>query len=117
MTVSSDTPVGGWVLGTAAADAFPTDNAGGASATATASILHNSTEVWIYGIMVHVAAAVTCTACDGAGTTIPGLVVDATAGGWKPFASGVRFKHATNANVGIKCGAGATATLFYRKVR
>lgn len=72
--------------------------------------------VTILGIFVHVAAAIAVTACDGLGTAIPGTSITLTAAGdigWYPFGpTGIRY---TGGNVGITCGAGATASLYYFK--
>jgi len=72
--------------------------------------------VTILGISVGVGAAVAIDVVDFLGVAIPGLTITLTAAGdigWYPFGpSGVVY---TGGNVGIKCGAGATATLVYLK--
>lgn len=102
-----------WVLGTAGASRFPTNGQGGATATAGSSQLVNAKAVRIVGILVTVAAAVTVTPCDGSGTAIPGLTITSTT---TPayYGYGDEGVLYTGGNVGITCGAGLTATLFYR---
>lgn len=109
-----------WVAGSAGTNQFPTDGQGGGTVTPPSSLLHLSTDIDIFGIYVTVAgaAATIARASNAAGTAIPGLTVDASTTGWKPFGLlGVRYSHATNANVCITSDAGVTATLYYRRIK
>ena len=111
---------GQWVLGTAAADVWP-NTILGASGTAATSLLLGAKCVLIIGIYVSTAAAVNAdiivSDSVGAVTVITGLTRSCAATGYIPFGpKGVRYERADSANVGIRLGAGAVATLFYRKL-
>lgn len=105
-----------WVLGVAAANRWPTNGFGGATDTATSSILMNSSGVHIIGYIVNVAAAAVVAACDHDGTAIPGTSITLAAGvvGFIPIDIYYTATGTGGSNVGITCGAGVTATLLYR---
>lgn len=120
---------GAWVTGAAGADRYPTDNQGGATATASSSILVGAlggspaAVVELLGLWVSTAAAVNVEVIwhDGSSATVvPGFTFSASAAGPITFPA-VRVPHSTaagvgNCNIGIRCGAGAVATLYYRRL-
>lgn len=121
-----DNTGGLWMLGVAAADRYPlvTSNAylaGVGAADPATSYLLGAKAVQIIGVQVTTAAAVNIDVIwhdTSSAAVIAGLTRSAAAVGWFPFGhDGVRFEKPSGiANVGLRCGAGAVATLFYRKL-
>lgn len=109
-----------WVLGTAASTVYPTDGRGASTATATSSLLFNAGEILLLGMFVNTSAAVAYDVVDHAGSVIPGLSLTASPTvGWHPFGPfGVKYVAAITgrANVGIKLGAAAVASLVYKRL-
>ena len=118
-----------WVVGAAGADRYPTDGVGGGTATPANSILVGAVGggpaavVEIMGIYVATLAAVNVEVIwhDGSSATVvPGHTFSASAVGAIDFPA-TRIQHTKaagvgNCNIGIRCGAGAVATLYYRRL-
>ena len=122
-TPFTDNEGAAWTLGVAGANRFPTNNAGGATATNTSSSLFTAKIVQILGFTVTATpgGGATVSFGDHGGTTITGLSFPATTVGTYdigPEDDGVRYYNTATglSNVCIKCSAGVTAVMHWRKL-
>ncbi len=123
---------GKWVLGVAGATRYPLTptpanppystvaGQGDGTATAASSALTGAKSVLVIGILVSATAAVAVSVVDHNGTDLPGITMTQPAVGFHKIGviwTGTNLVTSTgNANVGIKCGAGLTATLIYEQL-
>lgn len=124
-TIFADYEGAAWTLGVAGANRFPTDKVGGATATAASSILRGAKVVQILGYTVTATPGAGGTVSFGnhGGTTITGLSFPAEAVGTYHIGDrgdGVRYHNvatiSTASNTCIKCSAGVTAIMHWRKI-
>lgn len=114
-----------WVAGVAGATRYPTAVNGVGDATNTNSVLMGAGQVRVVGVLVKTMAAVApaIEIVDHAGTTIGGLTMDGISTtvpfGWIDMPArfrGIATATAGGANIGLKLGAGVTATLFFKRL-